>query len=207
MMRTGRPHLLSVDDPKISLQIRAGGGAGEIGTAARLAEELTPGIFPGENTAKEILFLQIRSVLEQGCRSQQSHSGAGGADSAHVGELLLDHSRQRVRKSAAVPFRRPLWHSPSGIRELAAPLHQWHIGIPVGRQPLAYFGTHLGFADVAHRSNSPTLHQEFPVVSRLTEEHLRAFCSLEPEMRVVVPRKADAAMNLNTFGGGMQVRF
>ncbi len=180
MMRTGRPHLLSVDDPKISLQIRAGGGAGEIGTAARLAKELAPGIFPGENTAEELLLLQIRSVLEQSRRGQQSHSGVSGADSAHVGEFFFDHSRQRVRKSAAVPFLWPLRHRPSGVGELAAPLDQRHIRIPVGREPLAHFGTHLGFADVAHRSNSPTLHQEFPVITRLTEEHLRAFGSLEP---------------------------
>src|SRR5271167_1493657 len=63
MMRTGGPHFLSVDDPEISLQVRAGGGAGEIGTAARLAEELAPGIFASENTAKELLFLGIGSVL------------------------------------------------------------------------------------------------------------------------------------------------
>ena len=180
MMRTGRPHLLSVDDPEISLQIRACGGAGEIGTAARLAEELAPGIFAGENTAQELLFLQIRSVLEQRGRGQQSHSGFGGADGAHVGEFLFHHSRQRVRKPAAVPFLRPLRHAPSGIGELAAPLHQRHIRIPVGREPLAHFGTHLGFADFAHRSNSPTLHQEFPVITRLTEEHLGAFGALEP---------------------------
>src|SRR5579862_57653 len=180
MMRTGRPHLLSVDDPKVSLQISAGGGAGEIGTAARLAEELTPGIFPGENAAKELLFLLIRSVLEQGCRGQQSHSGAGGADGAHFVELIFHHSCKRMRKSAAVPFLWPLRHPPAGIRELAAPLDQRHFGIPVGCEPLAYFVTHFGFADFAHRSNSPTLHQEFPVIARLAEEHLRAFGSLEP---------------------------
>ena len=69
MMRAGRLHLLSVDDPKISLQISARGGAGEIGTAARLTEKLAPGIFPGENTAKELFF----------CRSDPSFSRVAAA--------------------------------------------------------------------------------------------------------------------------------
>ena len=43
VMGTRSPHLLSVDDPIIALQIRARGGAGQVGTAAGLAEELAPG--------------------------------------------------------------------------------------------------------------------------------------------------------------------
>ena len=207
MMSTRRPHFLSVDVPEISLQIRARGGAGEVGAATRFTEELAPGIFAGENAAQEFLFLQVRSVLEQrGCR-QQPHPGFSNADGPKVGEFLFHHTRQGVRQAAPVPFLRPLRHAPSGIGELPTPLHQRHIRIPVGREPLAYFGTHLGFADFTHRSNSPALHQELPVVTRLTEEHLRAFGALEPEMRVVVPGETDAAMNLNTFGRGMQVRF
>src|SRR5580698_11103217 len=56
-------------------------------------------------------------------------------------------------------------------------------------------------------AQTPTLHQEFPVVTWQTEKYLRAFGALEPQMRVVVPGETDAAMNLDTFDRGMQVRF
>src|SRR5690242_19267473 len=56
-------------------------------------------------------------------------------------------------------------------------------------------------------SNSPTLHQELTVIARLTEKHFGTFRALEPQMSIVVPGKADTAVNLNAFGRAAQVSF
>src|SRR5260370_21221942 len=57
MMRTRGPYFLSVDDPMVTVPIRACGRASEVGAASGLAEQLAPGVFSGENAAQEILFL------------------------------------------------------------------------------------------------------------------------------------------------------
>ena len=208
MMRAGGPYLLSVDDPKVSLQIRACGGAGEVGAAARLAEELAPGVFPGEDTAQKFFLLQIRSVLEQGGRRQHSHSGSRNAHGAHLGA----NSSSTTRASACGRPRpyHSLGHCGMPHPESASLLRHSTSDISGSQFAASQSRTSartLCFVDLAHRSNSPALHQELPVVTWLTEEHLRAFGALEPQMGVVFPGEADAAMNLNTFGRSMQVRF
>ncbi len=57
MMRTRGPYFLSVDDPMVTVPICACGRAGEVGAAARLAEQLAPGVFSGENAEQKLLFL------------------------------------------------------------------------------------------------------------------------------------------------------
>src|SRR5581483_11060848 len=65
VMGAGGPYFLAVDDPEVAVQLGAGRRAGEIRTAARLAEELAPGIFAGEDTAQELLFLLIGTVFKE----------------------------------------------------------------------------------------------------------------------------------------------
>src|SRR5262245_26302481 len=74
MMGTRGPDLLAVDEPIVAVQIRAGGGTGEVRATARLAEELAPGVFPSENAAQILLFLPIRSMLKKRRCRQQSYS-------------------------------------------------------------------------------------------------------------------------------------
>ncbi|SKU48885.1 Uncharacterised protein [Mycobacteroides abscessus subsp. abscessus] len=47
------PHLLTVDHPVIAVAYRAGGQARQIGAGARLAEELTPQLFTGEQGTQD----------------------------------------------------------------------------------------------------------------------------------------------------------
>src|SRR5215475_14635189 len=89
MMSARGPYLLAVDEPIVAVQIRAGGGTSEVRAAARLAEELAPGVFPGENAAQKPLFLPIRSVLEERRRRQQSHSGFRHPYGADASEFLF----------------------------------------------------------------------------------------------------------------------
>ncbi|SHV92938.1 Uncharacterised protein [Mycobacteroides abscessus subsp. abscessus] len=53
LMRPRGPHLLTVDHPVIAVAYRAGGQACQIGTGTRLAEELTPQLFTGEQGTQD----------------------------------------------------------------------------------------------------------------------------------------------------------
>src|SRR5258708_18342365 len=138
-------------------------------------------------------------MFEQRGRREQSYSRFRDTHRADRGEFLLDDAREPHWQTAAVPSLRPLRHSPSRVGELVSPRHQRHLRIPISREPGAYVRAHLLFADLAHRLHSPTLHQQLPMITRLTEEHLGAFRALEPQLRIVVPAEADTAVNLNAF--------
>ena len=97
MMGAGGPDLLAVDEPIVAVQIRTGGGASEVRAAARLTEELAPGVFPGENAAQKPLFLPIRAVLEQRRRRQQPHSGFRHPDGADASEFLFHRAHEAQR--------------------------------------------------------------------------------------------------------------
>src|SRR5438067_6219095 len=54
-------------------------------------------------------------------------------------------------------------------------------------------------------SDSDALGEELPVVRRVAEEELGGLGPLEVEVGVVLPREADAAMDLDVLGGGVEV--
>src|SRR5262249_20684577 len=56
------------------------------------------------------------------------------------------------------------------------------------------------------RSDTDALREQFAVVRRVAEEDLRALRALEVEVRVVLPREADAAVDLDVLGRGVEVR-
>ena len=124
--------------------------------------------------------MQIGAVLEQRSRRQQPDSRLRDAHRPNVCKFLFDHARQSYRQTAPVPFLRPLRHAPARIREHVAPRHQRQFRIPMFCEPSPYLGSHLAFADLAHHSNSPTLHQEFAMVVRLPEKYFGTFGPLEP---------------------------
>ena len=65
MVGAGVPHLLTVDDPLRAVEIGAGRRAGEIGTAAGLAEQLTPAVFAGDDPPQKALLDRVARVLQQ----------------------------------------------------------------------------------------------------------------------------------------------
>ena len=52
-------------------------------------------------------------------------------------------------------------------------------------------------------SRCPMPHHLLAMLAGIAEQHLRAFGAFEPEMRVVVPGKADAAMDLDGVNGSL----
>src|SRR5260370_527512 len=53
----------------------------------------------------------------------------------------------------------------------------------------------------------PVLHHQLAMLVGIAKQDLRAFGALEPEMRVVVPGEADAAMHLHGVNRGLQIGF
>ena len=221
MMGAGGPHLLAVDDPLLAVELGAACRPGEVRTAPRLAEELAPGVFAGEDAAQILGLLRIGAMFEKRCRRQQTNAGLGNAHRAHARELLVHHRCQRLRQVAPEPRLRPRRHPPAGVRQLAAPLGQARVRIPVRVQPSAHFRAHrcrfvavrgrvLRCGGLARNRGSsqrvPALQHAFPMLRRAAEKHLRTLRPLVPKVRVVVPGEADAAVDLDAVLGRLHVR-
>ena len=219
MVGAGGPHLLAVDDPLLAVELGTACRAGEVGTAARLAEELAPGVFAGKDAAQILGLLRVGAVFQQRCRRQQANARLGNAHRADARELFLHDGRQRLRQVAPEPVLRPRRHSPAGVGELAAPLGQARVRIPVRVQPSAGFCAHgLRLGAVRGRVLRGTwlgrrggflrhlpAQQAFPMLRGAAEEHLGTFGALVPKVRVVVPGEADAAVDLDAVLGRLHV--
>ena len=101
----GVPHLLAVDDPLVAVALGAGGEPGQVGAAARLAEQLAPRVLAGDGRPQEAALQVVGAVLEDRRRGQAHAAAAGGADRADPAELVVPR-----RRSAAAGRPRP-YHS------------------------------------------------------------------------------------------------
>ena len=135
----GGPHLLAVDEKVVAVAIGTGCGAGEVGAAARFAEELAPSVFAGEDAAQESCLVGVAAVFEQGRGSQQADSGLGDAHDAQSCELLIHDGRQGLRQIAPMPLLGPHRHPPAGVRQQVAPGDEVFVRVPVYLQPLPQF--------------------------------------------------------------------
>src|ERR1700757_1103935 len=88
LVRTGGPHLLTVDDPLIAAELGPRHCASYVGTAARFAEQLAPDILTGQNTEEELFLLPVCAMLEDRRSSQGADPHLGDADGAEALELL-----------------------------------------------------------------------------------------------------------------------
>ena len=61
-MRAGGPHLLAIDNVLVPLALRAGHGAGQIGSVTRLAKQLAPNVLARQASPQEFLPQHIRPV-------------------------------------------------------------------------------------------------------------------------------------------------
>ncbi|MCH9024564.1 MAG: serine/threonine protein kinase [candidate division Zixibacteria bacterium] len=115
--------------------LRLGDPAGEVGAAARLAEQLAPGIFTGEYPTQEFLFMHIRAMFKDSRCCQHSDTGPGDAKRIDRGEFFFHGGRKHSGQIASIPLFWPGRNSPTGICQLVAPIHQGEIGVPVIPQP------------------------------------------------------------------------
>src|SRR5204862_2116641 len=66
VVRSGRPHLLAVDDPVVTVAAGPGGDAGEVGPGARFGEELTADQIPAVESGKVPLPDALDGVVQDG---------------------------------------------------------------------------------------------------------------------------------------------
>ena len=112
-LRAGGPELLSVDDPVVALQVCARDRACGVGPAARLAEQLAPGLFACQAGTQVALLLLIGAMGQDGGGGQHADADLGHADSADARELFVNHRHQARRQVASIPLRWPVRRTPA----------------------------------------------------------------------------------------------
>ena len=91
----GIPDFLTVDDPFVAAQICPGGRSSQIGSAAGLAEQLTPLIFAGQNAPQVLLFLLM-------------DPWANNVTAANIlTPAFAQHQRRRTRRRPVRLWQRP----------------------------------------------------------------------------------------------------
>jgi hypothetical protein len=134
-MRAGGPDFLAVDHPLIAFQVRARDRSRHVGPAAGFAEQLAPGVLPGQAAAQEFGFLHVGAVRQDRRGGQHANAGLGDADRADAFEFLLHHGDEADGQIAAVPCGRPVRRAPTGFGEFVTPIDQADFGIPMGFEP------------------------------------------------------------------------
>ena len=110
------PHLLAVDDPLVAVAHRAGREAGEVGTRARLGEQLAPDLFAGEHRAQRALAgaRRCRASRRSGpratarrtaCRAARERPPRAAAGRRGAARAAGGRGRRTLRGSAPTPAR------------------------------------------------------------------------------------------------------
>src|SRR3984893_12412654 len=150
LVRACGPDLPPVHLPLIAAELGPRYRTGDVGSAARFAEQLAPDILTSQNAEKELLLLPVGAMLKDRRSSKGADSHLGDADGADALEFLLDDRYQADGKVAAVPARRPMRHAPPGLSQFETPFHQPIVRVPVRFQPGADFGADGIFVDLDH---------------------------------------------------------
>ncbi len=99
----GGPDLLTVDDPLIAITFGSRAQSGEVGTRARFAEQLAPGLLAGDDVANIEVDLLLGSVRRD-CRRRQQQSEAAGR-AKRTERVDLAHHGNRVGSGQAEAIR------------------------------------------------------------------------------------------------------
>ena len=152
--RTGqrRPHLLAVEHPAAFDARRARRQRREIGTGARLAEQLAPVDLAAQRRRDPPLLLLGRSVHDQRRQRPRAHADVG-ARHLRGAELLFDHE-QLERLRVATPRPRPARREVAVAREPLA-LLRWDSGLDVGEQRAHLGAIRLRFGAEVDREPAP----------------------------------------------------
>ena len=101
MLRGRRPHLLAGDDPLVAVLDRLRGEAREVGTGARLGEQLAPRVLPVEDAEQVFLVLTLVAVRHDRRRGEQVAEAGGRTDRAVLGDRLAHRHREVARPALA----------------------------------------------------------------------------------------------------------
>src|SRR3984893_1503032 len=139
LVRPGRPDLLAVDDPRVTVALGSGGQRREVTAGAGLAEQLAPQLVGAHDRRQEAQPLLLGSVREKRGRGQAQAERVQPRQMVSAGELL-DGAR-----GFAGPPQLAVADLPPGGDQPGATVH---------RIPRAVFP---GRADTAHRGGTARL--------------------------------------------------
>ena len=93
-VRERRPDLLAVDDVDVAVAISARAQVREVGTGARLAEQLAPHLFAGEHRPEVALLLLVARERDEDRPAVPDADRVRGLDRARAPHLVLDDELQ-----------------------------------------------------------------------------------------------------------------
>ena len=129
------PHLLAVDDPLVAVLDGPGLQAGQVRARLGLAEELAPGLLPGDDVPHVEVDLLLGAVGGDGGGGQQQAQPGGRAERAEVGDLLLHEDDVGAGHALAVGVLGQPGGGPAGQAQALPPLAHGQVGVPVAVQP------------------------------------------------------------------------
>ena len=135
VVRARVPDLLAVDDPLPVLHLGPGAQAGQVRAAARLAEELAPCVFAGQDGPEKAPLLVVRPAGQDRFRGQTPGSYLRGRHRVLLPEDLGDDRGLVEREAAAVPLLGPVRRRPAAFEQDLPPLDQGTVGPPVRVEP------------------------------------------------------------------------
>ena len=100
VLRAGRPHLLTVHHPLVTVAHGPGGEPGEVAAGARLAEELAPHLVAAQHRREVALALLVRAVGDDG-RPRHGDADGEGVHAQPEPRRLLGEDRLLARGAAA----------------------------------------------------------------------------------------------------------
>ena len=167
---SGRPHLLTIDDPFVAIEHRCGLQRRQIRAGVRFTESLAPPHGAVENAREELFLLLLGTPLKDRRAHQRVAEEVGAHRRFGLGELFGEHDTLHGAETLPAVFLRPRGADPPSGVQLLRPLlverlallqrHLEGLVAPafrqVRRQPIAYLGAELlclGGVRNAHRDS------------------------------------------------------
>ena len=196
-----RPHLLAVEQPAAVDARRARRQRREVGAGARLAEQLAPDDLAAQRRQDPPVLLLARAVHDQ-VRQRPRADHDPRADDLGGTELLLDHE-QFERAGVATPRARPRRRDVAGVDESRTVVRAAGSVLDLGEER-PQLGAHrlgLGGQVGAERSGGRRPSRHGPRRTRHAigrpDELVQRHRPAQVDVRVVLPREADAAEGLH----------
>jgi hypothetical protein len=131
------PHLLTVDDPLVTVELRLGGETGQVGAGTGLAEQLAPRRLPRDDVVDKSVDLLAGPVVGDGRRGEQQPETVGRADRAEGGDLIRDLDSDGPGHAPPVRALGQRWGGPPRGAQALPPLGHRELGVPASGQPTA----------------------------------------------------------------------
>ncbi len=118
VLRLGRPHLLPVDHPFVTVELGPCLEAGQVRAGVGLAEALAPRDLPFEDARDELLLLLLGAPLQDGRADQRVAEEVGAQRGARPGELLVEHHLLQQAQPLSAVLGGPAGADPPAGEEL-----------------------------------------------------------------------------------------